>query len=482
MKRIIAIMTVIALGPVASALPPEGYYRREVIPMPREEVIEIGSIALLPDRKLAVSSRRGEIWIVEGAYGDDLSKVRWSRFAYGLESSFGMHWKDGALFVVTRTDLSRIEDRNGDGEADRFEIISQDWGFSGDYHQFAFGSDPDSNGDVWVTLCSLGGSGKWRSWALKVSPDGTTMPVASGVRSPGGMGINPTGDVFYTDNQGTWNGTSSLKHIKPGSFLGHYGKFDDYRLIPDLQAPGKPSSPSRFVIEKKRIPELHPASLLIPHGRMGASPTFVAFNQTGGQFGPFEGNVFIGEQSHTQIQRGFLERVKGIYQGAVWPFLDGFESGLVPGKFAGDGTLFVGGTNRGWGSRGKRGATLERIRWTKKTPFEMASMKALSKGFELTFTEPVDPASAGNPESYQMEAWTYIYQAKYGSPEVDKTTPVVRRAVVSRDRLVVRLEIDGLVKGHLHRLDASGLRSNRRQPLWHPVSYYTLNEIPEEQP
>ncbi|MGC6583319.1 MAG: hypothetical protein ACON4K_13470 [Akkermansiaceae bacterium] len=475
---ILTLLSVSIMGQL-TASPQAEYFRREVIPMPPNEVIEIGSIALLPDQKIAVSSRRGEIWIVEGAYADDLSKVKWKRFAYGLESSFGMHWKDGALHLTTRTDYSRIEDRDGDGEADRFEVISQDWAFGGDYHQFAFGSDPDPNGDVWITLCNLGGGGKWRSWAIKVQPDGTTVPVASGVRSPGGMGINAAGEVFYTDNQGTWNGTSSVKHIKPGSFLGHYGRFEFYDLIRDQKAPRKPNSPSRWETERARIPELYPSSILLPHGKMGASPTFVEFDSTGGKFGPFEGNLFIGEQSHSQVQRAYVEKVNGVYQGAAWHFMEGFESGLVPGKFANDGTLFVGGTNRGWGSRGTTVTTLERVRWTGKVPFEATQMKALPGGFELTFTEPVDSSSAGNPASYEMKAWTYIYHEKYGSPEVDPSQPLVQKVRVSEDRLRVTLEIEGLVKGHLHQLDASGVKSQSGNSLWHPVSYYTLNEIPE---
>jgi len=472
-------LVLIAVFAEVYAVSQDQFYRREVIPMPADEVIEVCSIALLPDNKIAVSSRRGEIWIVEGAYDDDLSKVKWTRFAYGLESSFGMHWKDGALYVTTRTDFSRIEDRDGDGEADRYEVISQDWGFSGDYHQFAFGSEPDKNGDVWITLCKLGGNGKWRSWAIKVKPDGTTVPVASGVRSPGGMGMNPAGDVFFTDNQGTWNGTSSVKHIKPGSFLGHYGLFEYYDLIPELEPPAKPNTNSRLTKEMERIPELCPPSILLPHATMGASPTFIAVDTTGGKFGPFEGNMLIGEQSHSQIQRAFVEKVNGVYQGAVWHFLEGFESGLVPGKFAPNGTLFVGGTNRGWGSRGTRGQTLERLRWTGKIPFEATQMKAVPNGFELTFTQPVDVASALDSTSYKMEAWTYIYQAKYGSPEVDRTTPVVTKTEVSKDGLRVTLKVDGLVKGHLHKLDASGLKSRSGSHLWHPVAYYTLNELPK---
>ncbi|MBK1832940.1 ThuA domain-containing protein [Roseibacillus ishigakijimensis] len=480
MKALLSTLSLAGAVTLAAATQ-DDFYRREVIPLPAGTEAEVGSIALLPEKKLAISTRRGEIWIAEGAYGEDLSQVSWTRFAYGLESSFGMFWKDDALYVTTRTDLSRLQDRDGDGEADRFEIVSQDWGFDATYHQFAFGSEPDQAGDVWVALCQLGGSSKWRGWMIKVAPDGTTTPVASGLRSPGGVGFNAEGETFFTDNQGTWNGTSSVRHAKPGSFLGFPTGFEYYAEIPDQEAPARPNSPSRFPTEMARIPELYPPSVLLPHGRMGASPTFVVLDEKG-HLGPFENSLFIGEQSHSQVQRVFTEKVNGVYQGAAWHFLEGFESGLVPGKLADDGTLFVGGTNRGWGSRGTRGFTLERVRWNGQVPFETSQMRALPDGFELTFTETVDPTTAGDPASYAMEAWTYIYQSSYGSPEVDQSTPVIKRATVSPDGLRVRLQVEGLVKGHLHRLDSSGVRSKSGRALWHPVGYYTLNEIPAAPP
>ena len=105
-------------------------------------------------------------------------------------------------------------------------------------------------------------------------------------------------------------------------------------------------------------------------------------------------------------------------------------------------------------------------------------MSALKDGFELTFTEPVDPATAGKPESYAMDAWTYIYQAAYGSPEVDQATPKITAADVSADGKKVRLKIDGLVQGHVHHLEAKGVTSKSGGKLWHPEAWYTLNEIP----
>jgi len=179
--------------------------------------------------------------------------------------------------------------------------------------------------------------------------------------------------------------------------------------------------------------------------------------------------------------RVFLEKTKdGRYQGACFPFRQGFASGIVPVRWGQDGSLFVGGTNRGWGSRGPKPYAVERLVWTGKTPFEIQEMRAKPDGFELTFTKPIDPVSAGKPESYAMKTFTYIFQASYGSPEVDQTTPKITRVTVGEDGRSVRLSVDGLQEGHIHDLALPGVRSAEGQPLLHPQAYYTLNTIPEK--
>jgi hypothetical protein len=174
-----------------------------------------------------------------------------------------------------------------------------------------------------------------------------------------------------------------------------------------------------------------------------------------------------------------LEKVRGHYQGACFPFTEGFGSGNLAIDQAPNGMMFVGGTNRGWGSRGKQNFALERLEWTGKTPFEVLNMKARPDGFELTFTQPVDPATAGDIESYLMPTYTYIYQESYGSPEVDHVDCKITNVVVSPDGLSVRLTVDKLHEGHVHELHLDGVKSAEGKPLWHPVGYYTLNYIPD---
>jgi hypothetical protein len=467
----------------------DDYYKLLRFDTPKGVVMEAGAIEILPDHKVAVGTRRGEIWILNNAYAPDPKDAKFTRFAHGLHEVLGLAYrKDGWLYLTQRCEESRIKDTDGDGKADVFETVSDAWGINGDYHEYAFGSRFDRQGNVWIALCLTGSftsDSKFRGWAGKITPEGKFVPTTSGVRSPGGVGFNAEGDVFYTDNQGPWNGACALKHIVPGGFVGHPGGFRWYdearKLNPHLgPTPQQPKNNSRIMVEAKKIPQLVPPAILFPYGKMGQSAAGIDCDLSGGKFGPFARQVFVGDQTHSTVMRVFLEKVNGRYQGACFPFRAGFGSGNVPVRFGEDGSLFVGGTNRGWGSRGPKAFAVERLVWTGKTPFEIHEMRARPDGFELTFTQPVDPKTAGDVRSYRMSTYTYIYRAEYGSPEVDQTTPKITRAVVGADGQSVRLYVDGLQEGHIHDLDAGGVRSAAGLPLLHKEAYYTLNYIPKK--
>ena len=292
--------------------------------------------------------------------------------------------------------------------------------------------------------------------------------------------FNHLGDVFYCDNQGLWNGSSSLKHLKPGGFQGNPTGNKYFALTDALgPQPPEPESGSRIEIERKRVPDLIPPPVVLPHGKVGNSPAGIECDETNGKFGPFKNQLFVSEQTHSKVHRVFLEKVNGFYQGAVFPFLEGFGSGNIVARFAPDGSMFTGGTNRGWGSRGKSPFSFQRVNWTGKVPFEVHEMRVKPDGFELTFTQEADIKKLADISSYTMETYTYIYQKGYGSPEVDGTVPVITQAIPRRNGKHVYLQVDGMVKGHVHELKMPGIRrKDTEQPLLHEVAYYTLNEIP----
>src|SRR5581483_1215807 len=185
----------------------EDYYKLLRFTLPPGEVLEGGGLEFLPDGRLALGTRRGEIWMVENPLAADPKEAKFSRFAHGLHEILGLAYRDGWLYVTQRPEVTRVKDSDGDGKADVFETVSDGWEVNGDYHEYAFGSRPDKQGNIWVTLCltgSFNSNSKFRGWAGKVTPDGKFIPTTSGVRSPGGVGFNGEGDVFYTDNQGPW--------------------------------------------------------------------------------------------------------------------------------------------------------------------------------------------------------------------------------------------------------------------------------------
>jgi glucose/arabinose dehydrogenase len=483
MKLSTALTTLVCSTALAVAEPAKesDYYRITTFPIPAEAAIEVGSMELLPDGKVALGTRRGDIFLASDVTSE-ASAVRYKLFATGQRELLGLGYKDGALYATDRAEVVRVQDKSRDGLADTYEAVSDAWGVTGDGHEYAFGSRFDKNGDLWVALCLTGSftsEAPFRGWALRIKPDGSMVPTCSGIRSPGGIGFDAEGEAYYTDNEGPWHGSSTLQHLVPGSFQGHPAGNLWYPQAPNMgPRPVEPNDDSRMVTERARIKELLPPAVYMVHGKIGNSSSFIATDLSGGKFGPFAKQIFVGDQSHSNISRVFLETVNGIRQGVVIPFLKGFKSGLIAGRMSDKGQLFVGGADRGWGARGGEPMCFERVDWTGKVPFEIHEMRARPDGFELTFTHPVDAKTASDPASYKMREFTYIYRSKYGSPEVDEVIPKITSAVPSADGRSVRLVISPLTKGHIHELHVDGLRSVDAQPLLHPMAYYTLNEIP----
>lgn len=499
MKYLLFFIAFSASNCAAESAVESDFYRITTFTTPGETALEVGSVELLPEGRLALGTRRGEIWMVEKAQQADPAGSKYTLFASGLHEVLGLAFKEGWLYATTRYEVTRIKDTTGDGRADLFEPVTDAWGVSGDYHEYAFGSRFDRNGDLWVALCltgSFSSSAPFRGWALRVKPDGKLVPTCSGIRSPGGLGFDADGDVYMTDNQGPWRGSSTLQHLVPGSFQGHPGGNEWYGQasvmgprpvdpIPEAFKSGAKKNesrpggdPGRMVKERKRIKELLPPAVYLVHGKIGNSPTFIACDESGGKFGPFEKQLFIGDQSHSNVSRVFLETVNGIRQGAVFPFRGGFASGLIGGRMSPGGVLYAGGSDRGWGARGGKPYCFEKLEWTGKVPFEVHEMRATSDGFEVTFTQALDAATASAVASYSMREFTYAYREDYGGPEIDEVIPKIEAATMSADGRSVRLKVVPLTQGHVHELHLDGVRNAKGEGLLHAVGYYTLNEIP----
>jgi uncharacterized cupredoxin-like copper-binding protein len=231
----------------------------------------------------------------------------------------------------------------------------------------------------------------------------------------------------------------------------------------------------------KTLPGLKLPAVWFPHTILGISTSGIQEDVTAGKFGPFAGQFFVGDQGQSKVMRMSLEKVKGVWQGAAYAFREGFECGIIRLTMGEDATLFAGETARGWGSVGPKQQGLERLVWTGKTPFEIKEVKAQPDGFLLTFTQPVDREIAGNPASYSVAGFTYLYHRAYGSAPVNRVNCPVRKAVVAPDGLSVRLASVCLREGYIHEVKAAGVRAaaGEHEALLHATAYYTLNRIPD---
>jgi azurin/glucose/arabinose dehydrogenase len=466
----------------------DDFSKIHTVVIPQTISLEVGGMVFMPNDELAVSTRHGEVWIISNPYMKNGLMPTYRLFAQGLHEALGLNYINGSLYLTQRGELTRLRDTDGDGVADEYETICS-WPLAGNYHEFAYGPVLDRDGNMIVTrnvswTSKMGESlARWQGWMLKITPDGKIHPFATGMRSPAAFALNDKGDIFYAENQGDWVGSGSITDVEEGDFMGH---------PQGLKWAGLPGSPVKLRMQDipntgepkfevaKRVPGLKTPSVWLPHTILGVSTSAILSYEGKGKMGPFEGQLFVGDQGQSKIMRVYLEKVKGVYQGAAFNFREGFSSGIIRTVWGSDGSMFVGMTSRGWPSTGTALYGLQRLEWLGKTPFEIKTIQARPDGFELEFTLPVDEKTARDVTSYNLTNFTYMYHNAYGSPIINLGGCPIRAIIVSPDRLHVRLVVDSLKLGYIHQVTAAGVRSaDSSFALLHNYGYYTLNRIPD---
>ncbi len=491
----------------------EDYYKIITMPVPEGILLEVGGVTTLPDGRVALSTRRGDVWLVENPYlaGGELPK--YTLFASGLHESLGLAYYQNALYSAQRGELTKLVDTNGDDRADVYETIYS-WPLSGHYHEYSYGPKIADDGSMFVTANVAFGDQEWwrgesrvpwRGWTMKISQDGEMEPWATGMRSPCGIGMIDD-EFFYADNQGDWMGSGGVWHVAKGSFTGHPAglrwsgesdspvklsqkaffdeiderrRFEEGRYIKPENIMDE-ENPLTLATAKEKFPEIRLPAVWLPHAILGISNSEILKGDTEGAFGPFAGQVFVGDQGQSKIMRVVMEKVNGEFQGVAFDFKEGFQSGILRMDWGNDGSLFIGETNRGWGSAGNQNSGFERLIWTGKVPMEMKTVSARPDGFEIAFTKPVDRKLAENLDSYSGQSFTYKYHSVYGSPTINAEPLKIKGVQVAEDGLSVRLVVDNLIQYYIHEINVPGIRSADEQlPVLHPTAYYTLNNIPE---
>ncbi|MET0491998.1 MAG: family 16 glycoside hydrolase [Actinoplanes sp.] len=411
----------------------------------------------------------GEVFIVDGVTGEtDPSKVTYKKVASGLKEPMGLTVVDGTIYVSQKHELTELRDTNGDEVADDYRTVAT-WPFGGNFHEFAFGL-LYRGGDFYANLSvaiDYGGATtnpqlvNNRGTSIKINKrTGKVTYVAGGLRTPNGQGWGPEGSLFVADNQGGWLPASKLVEIKQDRFFNHFTN---------------PSGP--FDAQ----PVTKPA-LWLPQNEIANSPS----NPILLKQGQFRGQFLIGDVTYGGLQRAFLEKVHGEYQGAVFRHTQGLESGVTETTIGPDGAIYIGGlgSDGNWGQEGKLRYGLQKLTPTGANTFDMKSMSATATGFKVEYTRPLsDETVSALATGYQVEQWRYVPTQQYGGPKVDEEKLTVTGTKVSTDRKTVTLTVAGLKQDRVVHLRSPRPFSARNgQQLLSTEAWYTLNAIPGAQP
>jgi len=442
----------------ATAKLPAGYSIENYYPPKdnygRDQLFEALGLSLSKDGTIVVATRTAGIW--------RLVKGEWRPFAEGLFDSLGVVAEDSKGLIVVagqKAELTRISDTNGDGIADRYDTLYDAHSYHGNYHNYMHGPVRARDGSYYFALNlvhdstgvsynagsqTMGSWGGFAGWAIRVKPDGSSELFANGLRSPASLGVDPDGRVWYADNQGDFVGTSKLYELKKDAFYGHPAGLVD---LPGMT----PDSPE--IKWDKVAPRKEREVVLFPHNKVANSPGNPAWDLTGGKFGPYQGQMLIGDQTQSNLLRVVTQKAGGVEQGSVMPFFEGLESGVMRPLFLPDGSLLLGQTGRGWQAKGGKIASLQHVRWDGKTVAPgILAVVATGTGFRIDFTQPLGRgvSDALLQAAVALESWTYRDAPDYGSPELATREEPISAMKVSADRKSLELTLATLEQPKVH--------------------------------
>lgn len=455
---------------------PAGYKIVDV-PLPRGSVSVLG-ICHKPDDTLAICTWEGEVWERKGD--------TWSKFAENLMEPNGIYYDAGeeVYYVAQKPELTRLVDSNKDGVCDRYECVTDAFGISGEYHEYHFGPVVDSLGRKYASL-NLAARGEftvpdgkpfgkgggnmaytapWRGWVYRSDREGHFQPLAGGFRSPCGIGMSPKDELFITDNQGDWVADCALYHLREGNFYGH-----------PASLPARPDFTKEKVLSlsAKDFDEIRtPPAVWLIREEIANSPGSPIWDETGGKFGPFADQMFIGDQRQSNYFRCGVEKINGEYQGWCVDFLRGLASGPVKMSFDSKNRLWSAQVGRGWFSKGGRRTAIQYVEWDgQTTPFAIHSANLTKTGFSVRFTQKI-----GRKTTPKVSRWGYHYYSTYGSPPVDPQELEVRNYELSEDRTTVTFDVP-LEENKVYAIQFQEQKNTEAQLLDFHTIYYTLNQL-----
>ncbi|MGB2560973.1 MAG: DUF6797 domain-containing protein, partial [Akkermansiaceae bacterium] len=385
-----------------------------------------------PDGKsIIVCCWDGDVWKVDGFNDPESTQTTWKRIASGLFQPLGLKIVKGRIFVTCRDQIVLLNDLNGDGETDFYESFNSDAQVTNHFHEFAMGLQADDEGNLYYARSARHDRPPLvphHGTLLKVSADGSeTEILAHGFRAANGVCRNPDGTFFVTDQEGHWNPMNRINHVTAGNNF--YGNMWGY---------GAPGDSSDAAMEQPLC--------WVAKG-FDRSPAELLWVEST-KWGPFDGKLIHLSYGHGRLSLVPHETIDGKKQGGLIRFpLPDLPTGVMRGRFhsaaCGDGQLYTCGMAAWSTSQSNKKGGLFRIRYTGKPAHLPTELKASQKGIQLTFSEPLDPASV-RPEALEIRTWAYKRSKNYGSKHLNEKSHPVTATSLSPDGKTLTFQIEEL--------------------------------------
>ena len=355
--------------------------------------MRIGGLGFLPDGRAVVCTLIGDVWLVDGVE-DDLNKLRWTRYAAGLNQPLGLLVQDGKILVAGRDQITRLHDLNNDDEADFYECVTNQFETSPG-NDVLTNLNTDEQGSLYFSPVKTG--------IVKLPANSRQVEtLASGFRNCNGLGVTADGDiVLATSQEGRWTPATGIFEIGSASSPTYHG----------LEGPRKEAGKYGYALPL----------CFVPRG-VDNSPGAMAFLPADKRFGPLAGRIIGTSFGYCEHYLVLREHFDGHSQGAMVPLPGEFLSGAHRVQFnPRDGQLYVAGTD-GWQSYAKQNGSLQRVRYVGGSLSLPTSVETHENGFLLRFNCDLDPQSVELRNVF-CQQWNYLYSKAYGSAEFSVSNP-----------------------------------------------------------
>ncbi len=407
---------------------------------------------------VAIATWSGDVWRVDGL-DEDIDTLRWTRVATGLNQPFGVVSRGEELLILGRDQITRLHDRNGDGQADDYENFNNDARNSEHFHEPASGLLVTPDGGLLYHKAARHAKHALHDHhgtVIRVSPDGSTSEVvARGFRAPIGLLRLPDGSLLGSDQEGHWMPANRINLIHPATREGQPPFFGNGWAA-------RPHVEQRIERGRERVqpPWDSDAKMTLPmcwlHPSFDRSPSSQVYIDHPA-WGPLRGSILglsYGTGEVYLLLRDDVQLPSGgtITQGAAVKLGIQLPTGLLAGRIHPvSGDLFVCGLF-GWSSDQTEPGGFYRIHpraenWAHSLNVPH-KFRALQVGLELTFLHPLDEPSATDPAYWSVQAWNYRRDADYGSADYDldgrrdaRTTWTITGVSLAADGRSVRLHI-----------------------------------------